>query len=233
MATATKMKEPEMGLTFEKVWAALLKSGEEFDQRMQETDRRMQKSGEEFDRRMQETDRRMKEQMQETDRQIKETARQMKETDRQMKETDKKLGELGRKFGSVVEHMVAPNLVEKFNALGFNFTKYGPNLAISDKARNLALEVDVFLENGDCAVAVEVKAQLKIDDVKEHVERMKSLRRYADLHQDARKFYGAVAGAVIHEHVREYALKTGFYVISQSGDTMKIDVPEDFKPRAW
>jgi hypothetical protein len=197
MATATEMKEPEMGLTFEKVWAALLKSGEEFDRRMQETDRQIQ------------------------------------ETARQMKETDKKLGELGRKFGSVVEHMVAPNLVEKFNALGFNFTKYGPNLAISDKARNLALEVDVFLENGDCAIAVVVKAQLKIDDIKEHVERMETLRRYADAHQDARKFYGAVAGAVIHDNVREYALKTGFYVISQSGDTMKVDVPKDFKPRAW
>jgi ribosomal protein L9 len=103
METMTEMKEPEMGLTFEKVWAALLKSGEEFDRRMQETDRRMQKLGEE------------------TDLQMKETARQMKETARQMKETDKKLGELGRKFGSVVEHMVAPNLVEKFNALGFNF----------------------------------------------------------------------------------------------------------------
>jgi hypothetical protein len=42
-----------------------------------------------------------------------------------------------------------------------------------------------------------------------------------------------VAGAVIHNNVREYALKTGFYVISQSGDTMKIDVPKDFKPQAW
>jgi hypothetical protein len=42
-----------------------------------------------------------------------------------------------------------------------------------------------------------------------------------------------VAGAIIHNNVKEYALKTGFYVISQSGDTMRIDVPEDFSPRAW
>jgi hypothetical protein len=33
--------------------------------------------------------------------------------------------------------------------------------------------------------------------------------------------------------VKEYALKKGFFVIKQSGDTMKIDVPKDFKPRAW
>ncbi|MDR1977310.1 MAG: hypothetical protein LBQ42_01100 [Synergistaceae bacterium] len=190
MSTATETQEPEMGLTFEKVWAALLKSQENFDRRT-------------------------------------------KEADRQLQETRQLIGDLGRKFGSAVEHMVAPNLVEKFNALGFNFTKYGPNIAISDKTRKLAAEVDVFLENGDCAIAVEVKAQLKIDDVKEHVERMQVLRRYADAHQDSRKFYGAVAGAIIHGNVKEYALKTGFYVISQSGDTMRIDVPEGFKPRAW
>jgi hypothetical protein len=129
--------------------------------------------------------------------------------------------------------LVVPNLVEKFNALGFDFSKYGQNIAISDRSKNLAAEVDVFLENGDCAIAVEVKAQLKIDDIKEHVERMEILRRYADARQDTRKFYGAVAGAIIHDNVKEYALKTGFFVISQSGDTMNIVVPEGFKPRAW
>jgi hypothetical protein len=201
MGTMSETSEPQMGLTFEKVWAVLLKSREDFDRGMRE-------SREEFDRRMQETDRRIQ-------------------------ETNQQLGKLGRKFGSAVEHLVAPNLVEKFNALGFTFTKYGPNVAISDKARHLAAEIDLFLENGDCAIAVEVKAQLKIDDVKEHVERMETLRRYADARQDARKFYGAVAGAIIHDNVKEYALKTGFYVVSQSGDTMKIDVPEGFEPREW
>jgi hypothetical protein len=209
MGTITEMNEPK--LTLEKFWAAFLKSQEEFDRRMREADRRMQ----------------------ETDRQMQETDRRMQETDRRMQETHRQLGELGRKFGSTVEHLVAPNLVKKFNAFGFNFTKYGPNLAISDKSRNIAAEVDIFLENGDCAIAVEVKAQLKIDDIKEHVERMETLRRYASARQDTRKFYGAVAGAIIHDSVREYALKTGFFVVSQSGDTMKINVPKGFKPRAW
>jgi hypothetical protein len=33
--------------------------------------------------------------------------------------------------------------------------------------------------------------------------------------------------------VRAAALKAGFYVITQTGDTVKIDVPEDFIPKAW
>jgi hypothetical protein len=237
MGTMTEMNESETGLTLEKFWTAFLKSQEEFDRRaqeadrrMQDADRRMQESREDFDRRMQESREDFNRRMQESREDFN---RRMQETDRQIRETNRQLGELGRKFGSTVEHLVAPNLVEKFNALGFNFTKYGPNLAISDKSKNIAAEIDIFLENGDCAIAVEVKAQLKIDDIKEHVERMETLRRYADAHQDRRNFYGAVAGAIIYDNVREYALKTGFFVVSQSGDTMKIDVPKEFKPRAW
>jgi hypothetical protein len=33
--------------------------------------------------------------------------------------------------------------------------------------------------------------------------------------------------------VRTAALKAGFYVITQTGDTVKIDVPEGFIPKAW
>jgi hypothetical protein len=33
--------------------------------------------------------------------------------------------------------------------------------------------------------------------------------------------------------VRTAALKAGLYVITQTGDTVKIDVPEDFKPKEW
>jgi hypothetical protein len=43
----------------------------------------------------------------------------------------------------------------------------------------------------------------------------------------------AVAGAIIGEGVKPFALKHGFYVISQAGDTVKIDVPEGFVPKAW
>jgi hypothetical protein len=33
--------------------------------------------------------------------------------------------------------------------------------------------------------------------------------------------------------VRDYAHKTGFYVIEQTGDTVMINIPPDFKPREW
>jgi hypothetical protein len=95
------------------------------------------------------------------------------------------------------------------------------------------MEIDAMLENGEYALAIEVKTQLNVPHVEEHGERMEKLRRYADERGDSRKFLGAVAGAVVGENVKRYAQKHGFYVIQQSGDTVTIETPEGFKPREW
>jgi hypothetical protein len=62
-----------------------------------------------------------------------ETDRQMKETARRMRETDRKIGEPGNRFGEVAEHLVTPNLVEKFRAPGYAFTRAGPNVEFFDR----------------------------------------------------------------------------------------------------
>ena len=194
-------------LTFEKVWAM-----------MQETERRMQ----ETDRRMQETDRRMQE-----------TDRMMQETDRQMKETDRKIGELGNRFGELAEHLVAPNIREKFNDLHYSFENTSQNHEIFDASGRYLTEIDLMLENGDTVMIVEVKAKPLQKDVDEHIQRMEILRRRADMRQDKRKYQGAIAGAIMNEAVRRYAQKAGFYVIEQTGDTVKIIIPDGFIPREW
>jgi hypothetical protein len=93
--------------------------------------------------------------------------------------------------------------------------------------------VDVWLENGEFALAVEVKSYPRVEDVKDHIKRMEILRKYADERDDKRKLLGAVAGAIVRDSVRKYALAEGFYVIEQSGDTVKIDAPQGFTPRIW
>jgi seryl-tRNA synthetase len=110
------------GLTFEKVWAAIQATHEQ----LQETDR---------------VDRENAQQMKQTDRQMKETAQQMKETDRQMKETDKRVGALTNRFGEMVEYMIIPNLVAKFDELGFTFTKAN-RTEITDRKHNIITDVD-------------------------------------------------------------------------------------------
>ena len=202
------------GLTFEKVWATI-----------QETDRQLKEQALEAARRSKEADRRF----QETERMMKEQAR---ETDRQIRQNQKLMGDLSRKFGKIIEHMFIPNLHEKFNLLGYEFGQSAPNVLIHNREHKIYMEIDVFLENGDCALAVEVKVQASIDDVREHMERMEKLRKHFDLKQDKRKLYGAIAGAVILDNVRDYALRQGFYVIRQSGDAINVEAPPG-KPKSW
>ena len=192
------------GLTFEKVWAMF-----------QETDRRMK-----------ETDRQMKE----TDRKFQKTREEIR---KQMKETDRKIGELGNRFGELAEHLVAPNIKEKFKALQYNFEHISLDHEISDAEGNCIAEIDIMLENGDTVMAVEVKAKPSQKDVDEHIKRMEILRSRADARNDKRKYQGAIAGAVMKDEVRRYAHKAGFFVIEQTGDTVKINIPKGFTPREW
>jgi len=168
----------------------------------------------------------IKQQMQDTDRIVKETAKQMKETDRMV-------GELSNRFGELAEHLVAPNITEKFNELGFTFETIYQNIRIKDSSGNYLAEIDLVLENGDIVMAVEIKAKPLYKDVDNHINRMEVLRRRADARNDMRKFRGAIAGAIMSDEVRKHILKNGFYVIEQTGDTVKITIPEGFTPREW
>ena len=185
----------------------------------------------ETDRKFQEDREQMKAQMQVTDRKFKEDREQI---NAQMKETDRKIGELGNRFGELAEHLVRPGIVEKFNNIGFDFDRDAENFRIKDpKTHKTLVEVDIILENGDVLIAVEVKAKLTEEHVIDHIARMDFLRRYADSKGDKRKYCGAIASAITNDGPRNYALKAGFYVLEQSGDTIKMDIPEGFVPREW
>jgi hypothetical protein len=171
---------------------------------------------------------------------IKEVAQQMRkeneETNRKMKETDKRIGDLGNRFGELAEHLVAPNIIEKFNILVFHFDDVSAGLrriVYDESSGQRIAEFDILLENGDAIVGVEVKSKPSRDDVEDHVRRLQTLRLNKDKKGDKRKIYGALAGAIMSSNVRAFALKTGFYVITQTGDTVKIDVPDGFAPKAW
>jgi len=169
----------------------------------------------------------------------KEHEREMKEFDRKLErtrwvieQTGLQMGYLNNRFGELAEHLVAPSIKEKFRALNFNFDHISQNHKITDNGRSLA-EIDLLLENGDVVVAVEVKSKPLQKDVDDHIRRMEILRQKADLLHDTRKFQGAIAGAIMGDEVRAYIHKTGFYAIEQTGDTVKINIPEGFIARVW
>ncbi|GHV81183.1 hypothetical protein AGMMS49944_29740 [Spirochaetia bacterium] len=174
----------------------------------------------------------------ETDRIVKENAEAIKETDRQMKEnarsqkeTDRQISRMGNRLGELIEHLTASNIVEKVNAEGYRFDHISRNHKIKDETNKVVAEIDILLEDGEYAMVVEVKTNLTKTNVKEHLQRMDTLRRHADIHGDKRKYVCSVAGALIEDGAREYALEQGLYVIEHPGQTIEIVAPP--KKREW
>jgi len=182
----------------------------------------------------------LKESRLEFDQQIKESRlefdRQMKESglkfDRQIKEMNRRFGDFSNRFGEVVEYLVAPNLQKKFSEMGYDFQEASKNHKLSNKKHNISLEIDIFLQNGDTAMLVEIKTNLTDSDINEHVKRLEKMRKYADLRGDKRKFLGAVAGVVVASKTKKYALNQGFYFVEPSGETFNITSPPG-KPKEW
>ena len=166
---------------------------------------------------------------------IADLAKSQEETDKQMKETDKKISALGSTVGNLIETLVGgSNIVKKFRELNYVITKYSQNIYFGAGEENDG-EIDIFLENGDIAILVEVKTTLRTQDIRDHIERLEKYRRYTDNHGgDKRRYIGAVAGANVHEKTVEYALNRGLYVIVQTGDAFKIvQTPEGFAAKEW
>ncbi|GMO51444.1 MAG: hypothetical protein Pg6C_16220 [Treponemataceae bacterium] len=91
-----------------------------------------------------------------------------------------------------------------------------------------------IMENGGKAMIVEAKSKPSAEDIKRHAARTERMRKYADLHGDARKYLGAAAGMAVNGNARRFAFRNGFFVIMPSGDTFNIIKPSDeYSLREW
>jgi hypothetical protein len=170
----------------------------------------------------------------ETKLQMQETDRRLKETERIVKRNGKQIGGLHRRFGELAEHLVAPGIAKRFNELGYFFDSVSPGgHKILDEKGNTKTQIDLLLENGDCIIALEVKVRPALLDIGHHVRRLEILREHRSKRRDDRKIRGAIAGAIFGEAEKRATLEAGLYVVEQSGDTMKIDIPSDFIPKEW
>ena len=234
-------REEQRPATLEEIWAILEKSArlqEEANRRQEEADLRYERQRKEFERKREEDDRRRKAEKEEEDKRWKaqreEDERKHKESwdelRRMFAETDKRIGSMSNSFGEMVEHLVAPGIQKSLVDIGITFSEVSQNRRIFEDGQYLA-EVDLLLENNKIIVAAEIKAKVRCDDIKEHRKRLEKMRGFYNRNGDKRKLYGAVAGVTFTEQQRAAAMKAGFYVIVQSGDTMKLDMPKGYKPQ--
>ena len=95
-----------------------------------------------------------------------------------------------------------------------------------------SVEIDIWVENSNEIVAIEVKSHLKVRHIKRFVE---VLDRFKDVFSKYANYrvYGAVAGIKIDEKADQYALEQGLFLIRPSGDSVTIDTRQGFEPKAW
>jgi hypothetical protein len=159
-----------------------------------------------------------------------ETNRKMQETDRKLNEVTTAIGRLGNRLGEFVEEMVRPAVVRLFQQRG---------IAVHQVFRGAyaehdgdAMEIDLLVVNNLDAVLVEVKSELKPDDVKDHVSRLERFKKLFPQYAGFRVM-GAVAAMVVPEAAARFACRQGLFVLVKSGDSMTVGNEENFTPSNW
>jgi len=143
-------------------------------------------------------------------------------------------GRLSNKIGSIIESIVIPKIVDKFNEKGFHFDSVSTQTEFlkEESAGNLT-EIDALLENGKFVIAIETKTDMKISDVNKHIKRIEELRSHPRF--KGKKIYGAFTTAISREKPVNYALDKGFYVLLQP-DVLGVkilDFPKGRSAKAW
>jgi len=197
-------------------------------QKEEQLEKERKQKEEQYEREKKESDEKYRREKNEADKELMEIKRIVRRNSKQM-------GELHQRFGQLAEHLVAPGIAKRFNELGYNFSAMAPKgqKIFDAKTGKMKTEIDLILENGKTIMAVEVKTRPVIQDVEHHIKRLEILRDHRRGVNDQRKVQGAVAGAIYEDSVKEAVREAGMYVIEQSGDTMKIDMPDGFIPREW
>ncbi|MDR1530783.1 MAG: hypothetical protein LBS62_01095, partial [Clostridiales bacterium] len=155
-------------------------SGKEFTRRLDESTRRLDESDERFTRRLDESGKEFDRRLEESDsrfmRNLEESSRR---AEREMKELSKQIGGLGNRFGDWAEAYFNKRTIDKFCELGYKFTKSG-RLEFKDDSGDCFAEADIWMENGEYVMVVEVKSDLQKKHIDEHLERIHKIREYMD-----------------------------------------------------
>jgi len=154
------------------------------------------------------------------------------ELEKLIKDNNKRFGDISNRFGDLVECIISPNILDKFKDMGLEFETASPKIKVRDHKNKIYFEIDVFLQNTTAAMLVEIKTELKIEYINEHIERLEKMRVFANLHNEKRIFLGAVAGIIVSSDAKNYALENGFYLIEPEGEDLNITPPFK-KPKEW
>ncbi|MDR2577695.1 MAG: hypothetical protein LBC70_02650 [Chitinispirillales bacterium] len=153
----------------------------------------------------------------------------VEELSKEVKAMMQGISTIGHSLGALIEFIVIPGIRPLMKEHGRSFDNIFPNKKIKALEREVA-EVDIFLHGNAEAMAVEIKTRLTVSDVRRHIERLKTLRTYAnEADIQNKKLYGAVVGLFIDGAAQTLAQQEGLYVIEivEERDRLEIVSPVD------
>ena len=215
-------------------WRAIYETDRQLKEQLSETDRQLKGQLSETDRQLKgqlsETDRQLKEQFSESDRQLRD---QMKETDRQITRLGQQLGRLGEKFGGFTEGMAFPSM-KKLLGERFRMDVISTRDLSRKNGHSMELDVLAYSKSPEIkeAYIVEVKSLLREDGLQQMKRILRDSREFFPVLAD-KKVYGVIAAVDFSDDVRAKVLREGIYLARIHDEEFELEIPEDFKPRAF
>jgi hypothetical protein len=151
-----------------------------------------------------------------------------------LKNKRKKKYNMFNRFGEITDRIV--NKIEKrLRELGYHFIGVYPRgLKLKNENDKIIADIDMLLEEMETSVLVKITKNPVLEDITEHIERINIFRVIrTKSKRPPNKVLGGIAGPVFDNVIKKAIWDAGLYVIEQSGDTMKIDMPEGWEPKAW
>ena len=199
-------KEMEKG--FQEIWDLFKETDERLDKRFKKTEEEIEK----------------------TTKAVEETTKALNETRKTVEKTSKAVYDLTGKWGRFVEGLIIPAAERLFKERGIVVNQVYQRVKV--RRNGDVMEIDILALNGEYVVLIEAKSTLKIEDVKEHIERLENFKKFFPEYKGL-KAVGAVGGIVIDEESDKYAYRNGLFVIGESGETVVILNNMKFKPKVW
>jgi len=143
-----------------------------------------------------------------------------KRFDESMKKLSKQIGNIGNNNGDVAEDFFFNGLAskKKIGEMSFDIVEK----KVKAIGKKLEGEYDIILTNSDTVVITEVKYKFHPDDVAPLLDKkIPNFKKLFPQYKDF-KIYGAIAGLAVPNDTMKSAIEKGFFVLTQSGDSIKL-----------
>jgi len=164
----------------------------------------------------------------ETDRRIEESDKRFKED---MRKLSKQVSDVTDSLGRFAESVVYPAVIPLFKKRGLRIDQLWCHFPAIKRGEEMVLDIAGI--GDDFALAIEVKMRLKQEYVEDFLQ--KKLSRVFEFFPLLQRpiLYGGVAAMTVDQEVERFAYKQGLFILTQTGDNVRIMNDKAFRPRSF